>query len=57
MAGLTCKIDYAQSETVPRGIIISQKPKAGEYVKKESFISIIVSLGKKEVPPPPPEEK
>lgn len=41
------------SDTVEKGQVISQEPKAGEKVKKGSKISVIISKGPEELPPKP----
>lgn len=47
-AGLTYKIKEEKSSLeVPKGSIISQNPKAGEYIKKTLPVEVVVSLGPK----------
>lgn len=47
-AGLKYKIKEEQNSLdIPKGSIISQNPKAGEYIKKSLPVEVVVSLGPK----------
>ncbi len=48
-AGFAPKRDYAYSDTVASGKVISQEPKAGEPAKKGDTVTIMVSQGKEAV--------
>ncbi len=39
------------SDTVEKGLVISQEPKAGTELKKGDKVTVILSKGKKEIPP------
>ncbi len=51
-AGLKYSRDYANSDTVPSGTVISSSPEAGTAVKEGDTITIIVSQGKAAVQVP-----
>ncbi len=44
-------VENEYSDTVEKGLVISQTPKAGSVIKKGDKLTFKVSLGKKEVPP------
>lgn len=45
----TSKESY--SDTVEKGLVMSQNPKAGNKVAKGSTVTVIISKGKEEIPP------
>ncbi len=47
-AGFMVTFDYADSDTVPEGTVISQNPKAGTKLKSNESVNIVVSKGKKQ---------
>lgn len=49
-------ITNAESDTVEKGIVITQTVKAGEEVSKNSIVALVISKGKAEVVPEPPVE-
>lgn len=48
---LKIKVDEAHSDTVGAGLIIEQDPGPAEKLTKGDTVSVVVSLGKKELPP------
>jgi len=51
-AGLEIEIIEEQySDEVEKGLVISQKPAANEYVLKGSTVQVVLSKGKQEIPP------
>ncbi|MCG2991102.1 PASTA domain-containing protein, partial [Escherichia coli] len=44
-------VENEYSDTVEKGLVISQTPKAGSVIKKGDKLTFKVSLGKEEVPP------
>ncbi|EIJ81545.1 serine/threonine protein kinase with PASTA sensor(s) [Bacillus methanolicus PB1] len=48
------KVDMSKEEyhdTIPKGLVISQTPKAGTQLEKGNTITVVLSKGKKEIPP------
>lgn len=45
-AGFSVTTDYANSDTVAEGLVISQSPSAGEKGKEGGAVNIVVSSGK-----------
>ncbi|MBR5430694.1 MAG: protein kinase, partial [Firmicutes bacterium] len=51
-AGLTERIELISDETVAAGIVIRQEPKRGEYLPRESLVTVWVSTGPEMQPVP-----
>lgn len=51
-AGLVADVSQEQfSSTIPKGLVVSQDPKPGTKVEKNSKITVIISKGAEEIPP------